>query len=231
MSRIRSHQGSIFWGFLIIIFGVIFLLGSLGRLDTRHIFSRFWPVILIAFGLWHMISNGFRNIFPGILLLVIGAVFLGQSLNSFPPNIWIYVWPLAIIFVGLWLMVGPRIRRPGFSGPPIEADELDLTAILGGLKRVIDSASFKGGRATAIMGGLEIDFRQAGLDKGQASLELTAIMGGIDIKVPPDWRVVIHGMPILGAVESKAASVPESQVKATLHVRATAIMGGIEIKN
>jgi predicted membrane protein len=231
MSKIRDNQGSLFWGFLIIVIGVIFLLGSLGRLDTRDVFHRYWPVILIALGLWQMISTGFRNVFPGLLLLVVGAIFLGHGLDSFPPNVWIYVWPLAVIFVGLWLIFGPRFQRPAGSGPPIEADELDTTAILGGLKRVVDTPSFKGGRATAIMGGMEIDFRQAGLDKGQASLELTAIMGRIDLRVPPDWRVVLHGTPLLGAVESKAAPVPENQAKATLHIRATAIMGGIEIKN
>jgi len=231
MSKIRDNQSGLFWGLLIIIIGVIFLLGRMGTLNTHDVFHHYWPVILIILGLWQLISSGFRNVFPGILLIVLGAVFLGYRLDAFPHNIWPYVWPIVVIFVGLWLIFGPLFRRPAAAGPAIKADDLDTTAILGGLKRIIDSQSFKGGRATAIMGGLELDFRKAGLNEGRASLELTAIMGGIDLKVPQDWRIVLQGTPILGGVENKAASAPESQAKATLYVRATAIMGGIDISN
>jgi predicted membrane protein len=231
MSKTRDNQSSIFWGLLIILVGLIFLLGKLGALDTHDIFHRYWPVILIVLGLWQLISSGFRNVFPGIPLLVLGAVFLGYRLDALPHDIWPYVWPALIIFVGLWIIFGSFFRRRESGGPAIKTDDLDITAILGGMKRIIDTQSFKGGRATAIMGGLEIDFRQAGVDKGQASLELTAIMGGIDLRIPPDWRIILQGTPILGGLENKAVSVPENQAKATLYVQATAILGGIEVKN
>ena len=231
MSRIRDNQSGLFWGVLIILVGLIFLLGRLDVLDTHDVFHHYWPVILILLGLWQLISSGFRNVFPGILLLVLGAVFLGYRLDALPHNIWPYVWPGLIIFVGLWIIFGSLVRRRPAEGPAIKTDDLDTTAILGGLKRIIDSQSFKGGRATAILGSLELDFRPAGLDKGQASVELTAILGGVELKVPQDWRVVVQGTPILGGVDNKAATVSESQAKATLYVQATAILGGVEIKN
>jgi predicted membrane protein len=231
MSRIRDNQSSLFWGLLIIIVGAIFLLGRMGVLDTHDVFHHYWPVILIVVGLWQMVSSGFRNVLPGILLIVLGAVFLGYRLDAFPQDVWHYIWPIAVIFVGLWLIFGPAFRRPAAAGPAIKADDLDMTAILGGMKRIIDSQSFRGGRATAIMGGLELDFRKAGLNEGKASLELTAIMGGIDLRVPQNWRIVLQGTPILGGLDNKAASAPEGQAQATLYIRATAIMGGIEVKN
>jgi hypothetical protein len=57
MNGIRDYQGRIFGGLLIILIGVLFLLGNLGKLDFWDIFSTFWPLILIFIGLWHLIGH------------------------------------------------------------------------------------------------------------------------------------------------------------------------------
>ena len=75
-----------------------------------------------------------------------------------------------------------------------------------------------------------MDFTQAKLAEDKATLELTAVFGGIDIWVPNDWKVVVDSSSLFGGVEDKHRTVPSSETKATLFIRATALFGGIEIK-
>jgi len=123
-------------------------------------------------------------------------------------------------------------RRPSAARlAGAKEDDLDSFVIFAGLNRRIGSQSFRGGKATAIMGGIELDLTQVRLAEPKAGLDLTAIMGGIDIRVPGHMRVELHGNPVLGAVENKHSYTPGSEAEQTLFIKATAIMGGIEIKD
>ena len=73
MERIRDYQGRIFSGLLIILIGVLFLLGNMGKLDVGEVFSTYWPLILVFIGLWHLIVHEFRSAGFGILLIMIGG--------------------------------------------------------------------------------------------------------------------------------------------------------------
>jgi len=59
---------------------------------------------------------------------------------------------------------------------------------------------------------------------------VTAILGGVDIRVPNDWEVVVDGSAFLGGVEDKHRPTPSAEKRPTLHIKATAILGGIDIK-
>jgi predicted membrane protein len=67
------------------------------------------------------------------------------------------------------------------------------------------------------------------MEKEEMVLEASTIMGGIDIRIPSHWQVVMQGTPILGSVEDKTTK-PENPTK-KLIVNGSAIMGGIEVKN
>jgi predicted membrane protein len=231
MSNIREHSGRIFWGLVLIIVGGLFLLESLHKADAGEIISRYWPVILIAVGLWILFSSGFRNTLSAMILVAVGAIFLLINLGIFEHDVWNYAWPLFIVALGLWLILRGTFRHPQGKFPEIKGDDLDAVNMFSGMKRTISSQKFRGGKATAIFGGMELDFTQAGLDGGQATVDVTAIFGGIEIWVPKEWKVVVDATPILGGVDDKHRTVPEAEVKGTLYVKATAIFGGVEIKN
>jgi len=224
----RDSQGRIFWGFLLIIIGFLFLVGRWGHADVGDIFANWWPLILIAIGLWILIT---QNATSGVVLIVIGGFFLLARLHVFEHHLWYYFWPVLLIAVGLWLIARPTFRHAGGKIPEIKEDDLNASVIFSGLNRRIESKNFRGGKATALFGGMELDFRNAGLASNQASVELTAIFGSITLKVPKEWQVVIEGTPILGGIDDKHRSVPAAEAKATFYVKATAIFGGIEIKD
>ena len=231
MSKIRDHQGRIFSGILLIFIGVIFFLSNTGRLDFGDFMSTNWPLILVFIGLWHVFSRNFRNAGFGILLIAIGAFFLLIKWGLLEGRIWSYFWPLLIVAAGLWILFKPRFKGLKGEVPKIKDDDLGAFALFSGFKRRFESEKFRGGKATALFGGMEIDLTQAKLADNQASIELTAICGGIDLFVPREWKVVVDSNAILGGVDDKHNPALAAPVRPTLYVRANAILGGIDIKN
>jgi predicted membrane protein len=231
MSRLKENSGRIFWGLVLVIIGGLFLLDTLNVAEAGHLLSDYWPVILILVGLWILVSSGWRNLLTSLILVALGVVFLLINLNILEHNVWNYAWPLAIVVAGLWLILRPAFRRTQGKLPEFKGDDLDTANIFSGQKRTITSSSFRGGRAQAIFGGLELDLTQAKLEGGQATIDLTAIFGGIDVRIPKEWKVVVDATPILGGVDDTHRSVPDAEIKGTLYIKATAIFGGIDIKN
>jgi hypothetical protein len=234
MARVHSHSGRVFAGLVLIVVGGLFLLDRLGEFDFGTMISRYWPVIFFLIGISILISNGFRRIGSAVFFFLLGGVFLAMEFDLVGEDVWNYIWPAAIILLGFWLLVRPAFRHLE-SGtekiPGIKDSDVDIVAMFSGHKRRVESTAFRGGRATALFGGAELDLRGATLAEGKATLELTAIFGGVDLKVPTNWRLVVDAVPILGGVDDKRAPVVEADVKATLYVKATAIFGGIGIKN
>jgi predicted membrane protein len=87
-----------------------------------------------------------------------------------------------------------------------------------------------------------MDLTAAELGEGETVLDLTAIMGGIDMKLPRDMAVIYDGSAILGGVTFKdqedggiiAGRKIEDNISDSatriLRIQARAIMGGVEIK-
>ncbi len=143
---------------------------------------------------------------------------------------WLYFWPLLVIAAGLWIIFRPRFRPSGQEVPEIKEKDLDVFTVLSESKRRIESKEFKGGKASVLLGSIELDFSQASLAGNQATLELTAILGGIEIWVPREWEVVVDSSAFLGEVEDKHKSDSAAESKSTLFVKGTAILGSIKIK-
>jgi predicted membrane protein len=230
MTASRNASGRIFWGLILIIIGILFLLDRMGQIDFGSFFSRYWPLLLILAGLWHLLANNLRNAAGGVILIIIGSVFMLAKLEILGRSAWHYVWPLLLIILGVWILFGLTAGRSSESHPGAKENELDAFVMLSGLKRRIESQNFQGGKATSILGGIELDFTRARLAEGRAAIELTAILGGIEVRVPQTWRVEVEGRPLLGGIEDKHTFAPGTETAQTLHLKASAILGGIEIK-
>jgi predicted membrane protein len=227
----KSLSGRIFWGLILILLGVLFLLDQMGRADFGDLVSRWWPLILIAAGLWQLISSDFQELAGGLFLIILGAIIQLAKLEILGRDLWHYVWPVLIIGLGLWVLLGAFKRSAAARLSGSKEDDLDAFAMFAGLNRRIESQNFHGGKATAIMGGIELDLTPVRLAEPRAALDLTAIMGGIDIRVPRHIRVELNGNPILGGIENKHNFAPGQGPEQTLSIKATAILGGIDIKD
>ncbi|HEY7112556.1 MAG TPA: DUF5668 domain-containing protein [Thermoanaerobaculia bacterium] len=125
------------------------------------------------------------------------------------------------------------VATRGLRGDPQTRDSvLSEFALMGGGELVVHSQDFRGGEVTAIMGGFEIDLRGAAIAGDSATIEIFTLFGGIELKVPQEWYVVLQGTPILGMFANTAKPLPASSApRKTLILKGAAIMGGVEVKN
>ncbi|MBX6362687.1 MAG: DUF1707 and DUF2154 domain-containing protein [Gemmatimonadetes bacterium] len=106
-----------------------------------------------------------------------------------------------------------------------------LLAILGGTTRRGRWTPAEKSTVVAIMGGAQIDFREALLPPGETEVQCFAFWGGIEIIVPPDLVVDVDGVAILGGFEHSAAGAADPPPDAPrLRITGAAVMGGVEIK-
>jgi predicted membrane protein len=226
-----SRQGQVILGLMVIGMGLLFLLDNLNIWNFNRALQ-FWPMVLIIVGVVKLFDTKSANgYFLGAVLILVGvSMILGRmGLIYFS---WRAIWPLLLIAAGgavLYKAVtGHRLTGPSPKDVTDNEDVVDVTAILGGFERRIVTPNFKGGEVTAIMGGCMLDMRGSSI-QGEAVLNVFAVFGGINIKCPPDWTVVLHGTPIMGGFEEKTAQPPDNSKR--LIVRGYAIMGGVELHN
>jgi hypothetical protein len=109
-------------------------------------------------------------------------------------------------------------------------DYIDTTSIFGGIHKKIVSKNFKGGDITTMLGGTEIDLTQADFT-GTIRLDVTQIMGGTKIIVPPHWEVRSEVTAVFAGFEDKRQQPAMTNAEKVLIIDGTSIFGGIELKN
>jgi predicted membrane protein len=238
------------FGALVIALGVMFLLDELGIVPAAQ-YTRYWPAGLIAVGLlklWQS-RDGFGGALAGLIFTSAGLWLLLEELAVIRISFF-DLWPLLLVFFGSYLVWQGAAQRPRRAGPPAPAtfhpsgpdgapletvrsndsgDSFTCIAVLGAVTRKVNSQSFRKADLLAVMGGCEIDFRRAAIH-GEAVIDLFALWGGIEIRVPEDWTVDSRVMPLLGGVDDRTRP-PTTPTAHRLVLRGMALMGGIEIKN
>jgi predicted membrane protein len=167
----------------------------------------------------------------GGVLIVIGVAMVLARMGFFTIS-WGTLWPLVMIALGglvLYRSLGPgRVARPDGAADAGPENVVDIVAVLGGFERRVSTQDFRGGEITAVMGGCALDLREASIVK-EAVINVFTIWGGINIKVPPDWTVVLNGTPVMGGFAEKTVTPPDASKR--LVITGYAIMGGVEVRN
>jgi predicted membrane protein len=220
-------------GVAVIGLGLLFLLDNLGFLDFEYTLH-FLPMLLTVFGVLKIVQARSTQAVAVGALMVVGGVLLTLRSLGFLYISWRTMWPLILIAVGISVvyrsMTAQRqVARPADFDAKVADDSIvNATAVMGGYSRRLVTPDFRGGEITAIMAGCELDLRQSSIN-GDAVVHVFAMFGGIQIKVPPDWTVVLRGTPILGGFEEKTVLPPDGSKR--LIIQGYAIMGGVEVRN
>jgi hypothetical protein len=82
----------------------------------------------------------------------------------------------------------------------------------------------------AVMGGGEIDLRNAVLTEGDLHITIFAFMGGVDVVVPPGIDVELTGFALMGGNDSNVPPQDLPPGARRVHVRAVSIMGGSGVR-
>lgn len=252
-SRYSWHKSSerFIPAIVLIGLGTLFFLNNLHILAIREV-VRYWPAILIAVGIIQLVDSAFpagRTV--GGVLVAFGAFLLARNLGYL--DIAVHdLWPLILIFAGIMMLLNrtvfgqggflvgitPRGRhfekhfrrwreRQYFPGM------LNDYAVFGGGKRKVNTFDFKGGHVDAVFGGFEIDLRDAIMEGDSATLELNAIFGGIEVRVPIIWSAVVQGVGVFGAFQDETTQPSPTVVPnpKRLIVKGSAVFGAVEVKN
>lgn len=102
-----------------------------------------------------------RNVFWGLIVLLIGVLLLLNTLGVLPFNVWQVFWPLMLILAGLWFLFGHKFVKPNletvsFSHPLANvqqaeiklnhgAGELNISALDNGDHENLLNGTFGGG--------------------------------------------------------------------------------------
>jgi hypothetical protein len=86
-------------------------------------------------------------------------------------------------------------------------------------------------KVVAVMGGAVLDMREARFAPGVTEIEVFALMGGVEIIVPPGVGVETTGMAMMGGFEASVGDVRvHDPDRPMLRISGLAIMGGVEAK-
>jgi hypothetical protein len=206
-------------GICILTIGAALMLDRLGIVPAAQIL-RLWPV--------------------GIIL--IGAAMVAQSLwpppegytprrhrGGFVPFLFFS------IMLSFALFASQRADRRTVGASPDST--VSLFAIAGRDRQVSVTSRFQGGEMMRVMGGTDLDLRQATMAPGEeAVIEVFAVMGGAVLRVPGDWVVDVQTVPIMGGVQRQPPTDPASApadgaARPRLIVRGLVVMGGLTIRS
>jgi hypothetical protein len=85
-------------------------------------------------------------------------------------------------------------------------------------------------RVTATLGNVTLDFRDAELAPGVSEVHVRAVLGSVEIVVPPDLAVETTGAGILGAFEHVARAPARAEPdRPLLRIHGAAVLGSVDV--
>lgn len=128
------------------------------------------------------------------------------------------------------------------AGAEPDGDRQYVFAVMGGNTRKGGWQPARRIFSYAFWGGAELDFREAVLPEGTIEVTAIAVMGGVEIVVPPGVGIEAGGFALMGGVdqELEPAAGPESDASAEessggrprtrIVVKGFALMGGVSVQ-
>ena len=100
----NAEMSGLLGGLLIVTVGLVFLLGNLNVINSGEVF-RFWPVILVVFGLKNLTEARDRGAaVGGVLLTSVGALLILDRLHVLNVGFW-QLWPLLLVGFGFQMLM------------------------------------------------------------------------------------------------------------------------------
>lgn len=220
-------------GVVLVLAGLFLVIRNTGFFPDfidHVIFS--WPMLLVTIGL--VMTLGASEKTAGVIVMAVGGFFMIPLLFRETFHMYNMFWPSIFIIIGVIFIVTKRrgwnaVTSKGMIGD----DYIDYVNVFSGGERQIVSENFKGGRVSAVFGGMELDLTKAKLAPGRNELEIACVFGGATIIVPDSWFVTIEVTPILGGFSDSRKLSPGRTMDSTsqLVIKGAVVFGGGEVKS
>ncbi|HEY6191527.1 MAG TPA: cell wall-active antibiotics response protein LiaF [Bacteroidota bacterium] len=231
---------NLYWGFILIIIGILILLDNLGVADFGDVMSNFWPLILVFWGLAILLRKRSISQVPGPAGYPQSAA---QQPGSQPGG-----------FVG----GETQQTEPGDTGseqqgsyqPPSSAggpnqsasELLHQSSAFGDISVNVTSTHFRGGSISTVFGGSNLDLSAAGIAEGEHELRIHGVFGESRLVLPRDAAVAISASSVFGdlmilgqrkgGISTEIQHVTPNYATATnrLKVTITRVFGSIRVE-
>jgi predicted membrane protein len=222
-----------FIGVILVLAGLFLVIRNTGffpEFIDNVIFS--WPMLLVAIGL--VMTLGATEKTAGIIVMAVGGFFMIPLIFRETFHMYNMFWPSIFIIVGVIFIISRRHGWNAVSTKGVIGDDyVDYINVFSGGERQVVSQNFKGGKITAVFGGIELDLTKANLAQGVSELEIACVFGGATLIVPDDWHVTIEVTPVLGGFSDSRKLSPGRTVDPSKHlvIKGAVIFGGGEVKS
>jgi predicted membrane protein len=231
--RHRSPATGLVIGSIIVLVGLALLLDNMGIVQFHDVW-RYWPVFLIIYGVSRILDGQTVSSYVwGGAVALIGAFILLDNLDIVVFNFDL-IWPMLVIAFGLSMLVRAMDRKRYLAGVPVSGEPvLNVVAIFSGSKRAVASQDFRGGEIVAVFGGVRLDLTRAAMTLDRAVLDINAVFGGVEIRVPENWSVHMKGAGIFGGFDDKTIHPKtDPNVKTPeLVITGASVFGGTSVTN
>lgn len=249
-------------GGVLVILGLLLLLSTTGLLPLNlgwGFIGDWWPLLLVGWGLYGLVSGGLRFRSWAVILLLLGILFQLAELGFWDWSDWARLWPGLIVLAGLLILLRRRGRRRSrrraarqldnspaetlaagdsreLPNPPAESlaaeeerDFLSGSWAFSSGESRVISQNFQGGDLSVTFGGLDLDLRDAALAAGGATLALEVVFGSVKIQVPGDWQVNVTSNTHIGGVTENRRQPAPEDTAGQLTITGKLVFGGLEI--
>jgi len=235
--EIREHHHSasnrVIVGVILVLAGLFLVIRNTGFFPDfidNVIFS--WPMLLVAIGLVMTLAASEKT--AGVIIMAVGGFFMIPLIFRETFHMYNMFWPSIFIIIGIVFIVSKRRGwNVATSRGEYGDDHIDYVNVFSGGERQIVSQNFRGGRVSAVFGGIELDLTKAKLAPGVSELEIACVFGGATIIVPDDWHVTIEVTPVLGGFTDSRKLIPGRSVDPSKHlvIKGAVVLGGGEVKS
>jgi hypothetical protein len=106
-----------------------------------------------------------------------------------------------------------------------------IIAILGGASRKGAWHADPVINVLTVLGGAHLDFREAILPGNEVVLRAVSVLGGVEVIIPPEMRVIDNGIAILGGRDIAGRTADSANPGApVLRIEGACVLGGMEVK-
>ena len=136
---------------------------------------------------------------------------------------------LPVVRPGEQAYAAPRTYVSPATGAHVSERQI-IVGIMGGAEKKGVWTPARQTLVMAMMGGVELDFREARMPPGVTEVVIFAVMGGAEIIVPPGVHIDLNGFALMGGFGQTGYAPPPLDPNApVLRIGGFALMGGVEV--
>lgn len=202
-------SSSVALGLLLIGLGVLLLLDRAEMLDAGALATDWWPLLIIAVGVWMVLT---ASRLAGVLAITIGLLVLGAIHDVIEADLVGLIWPTILIVIGGGAITAGARLRDSTSRLPDAATGAARTALP---------------TATAVFGDAHLSVSDDGAER--AAVTALSVFGDVVASVPSGWRVANRTTTLFGdiTIPKDQPSYAEAPV---IEVHGMALFGDIRVR-